>query len=103
MWKKMTAAVMTVLMLCQLTACGASSTDDTRTTEVMETGTQKESITQDETDTSGNIVTNLEKIDMSKWMYHSDDNVYYQIGISYCKVPADSSYETLAVNAACAE
>ena len=97
MWKKMTAAVMTVLMLCQLTACGASSTDDTRTTEVMETGTQKESITQDETDTSGNIVTNLEKIDMSKWMYHSDDNVYYQIGISYCKVPADSSYETLAV------
>ena len=34
---------------------------------------------------------------MSKWEYNADDNVYYQIGISYCKTPADSSYETLAV------
>ena len=93
MWKKMTAVVLAALMLCQLTACGASSTDDTGITKDAET----ESIAQDETDTSGSIVTNLEKIDMSKWMYHSDDNVYCQIGISYCEVPADASYENLAI------
>ncbi len=34
---------------------------------------------------------------MTKWMYHSDDNVYYQIGISYCEIPVDATYEKLAV------
>ncbi|MBO6229732.1 MAG: tannase [Ruminiclostridium sp.] len=42
-------------------------------------------------------VTNLEKLDMTKWQYNADDDVYYQIGISYCETPADTSYETLAV------
>ena len=87
MWKKIAVAVMAALMLCLLAACGSSSTDNAKT----------EDNSQDKTDTSENIVTNLEKIDMSKWMYHSDDNVYYQIGISYCETPADASYETLAV------
>lgn len=87
MWKKMSAVVMVLLIACLLAACGAPSIDNS------ETG----GVSQDETDTSGSIVTNLEKIDMSKWMYHSDDNVYYQTGISYCETPADASYETLAV------
>lgn len=87
MWKKISAAVMALLMACLSAACGGPSTDNGKT----------EGVSQDETDTSGSIVTNLEKIDMSKWMYHSDDNVYYQTGISYCERPADASYETLAV------
>ena len=36
-------------------------------------------------------------IDMTKWNYNADDDVYYQIGIPYCASPADESYETLAV------
>lgn len=87
MWKKISAAVMASLMACLLAACGEPSTDNGKT----------EGVSQDETDTSRSIVTNLEKIDMSKWMYHSGDNVYYQTGISYCERPADASYETLAV------
>lgn len=87
MRKKIPAILMTLLIACLLVACEAPSTDDTET----------EGVSQDETGTSESIVTNLEKIDMSKWMYHSDDNVYYQIGISYCETPADASYETLAV------
>ncbi len=43
------------------------------------------------------VTTSLETIDNSKWQYNSDDDVYYQIGISYCETPADESYETLAV------
>ena len=43
------------------------------------------------------VTTNLQTIDNSKWQYNSDDDVYYQIGISYCEDPADESYETLAV------
>ena len=41
--------------------------------------------------------TSLGTIDNSKWQYNSDDDVYYQVGISYCENPADESYETLAV------
>lgn len=87
MWKKMSMLVMAALMICQLAACGSSSTDNAKA----------EDDSQDQTDSSGSIVTNLEKIDMSKWMYHPNDNVYYQIGISYCETPVDAAYETLAV------
>ncbi len=73
---------MAALMTCLLTACGSSSIGKTET---------------EDTPQDGSIVTNLEKIDMSKWMYHSDDNVYYQTGIPYCETPADTAYETLAV------
>lgn len=39
----------------------------------------------------------LSEIDMTKWNYNADDDVYYQIGVPYCVSPADESYETLAV------
>ena len=39
----------------------------------------------------------LAKIDNNKWLYNADDDVYYQIGVSYCENPADESYEQLAV------
>ena len=41
--------------------------------------------------------TNLSKIDMTKWQYEASDNVYWQVGISYCESPADSGYETLGI------
>lgn len=41
--------------------------------------------------------TDLDKIDMSKWQYNADDDVYYQLGIPYCENPADENYDTLAV------
>ncbi len=89
-------------MICQLTACGESPDDNTKTEGISQEKTEDTSQeetegTQEEADSSGSITTNLEKIDMSKWMYHAEDNVYYQIGISYCEMPADASYETLAV------
>ena len=43
------------------------------------------------------VTTNLPKIDMSAWLYNADDDVYYQLGISYCENPADEAYENLAV------
>ena len=50
---------------------------------------------------SGSEISNrsagLETIDNSKWKYNSDDNVYYQIGKTYCSNPADSNYENLAI------
>ncbi|MBR5088038.1 MAG: tannase, partial [Ruminiclostridium sp.] len=66
----------------------AAETTSAETTTVSETVT---------TESEVQIVTNLEKLDMTKWQYNADDDVYYQIGISYCETPADESYETLAV------
>lgn len=36
-------------------------------------------------------------IDNSKWQYDSDNNVYYQIGISYCSAPQAADYETMGI------
>lgn len=44
---------------------------------------------------SGEIKTNLSQVDMSKWQYNADTDIYYQIGLSYCETPADTSYETM--------
>lgn len=46
---------------------------------------------------SASIVTNLSKIDSSKWQYNADADVYYQIGVNYCETPANQTYENLAV------
>lgn len=48
-------------------------------------------------ETASSVQTTLSQIDMGKWQYNEEDDVYYQIGISYCENPADESYETLAV------
>ena len=37
------------------------------------------------------------KIDMTKWQYEAEDDVYWQVGISYAAAPADSRYETMGV------
>ncbi len=86
MFKKTTALLLAALMASSLAACGTQGADENPTMGNEVPQIEKES-----------IATNLSKIDMSKWEYNTDDNVYYQIGISYCKIPADSSYETLAV------
>ncbi len=31
------------------------------------------------------------------WSYNADDDVYYQLGVSYCESPADVTYENLAL------
>ncbi|MCM1212882.1 MAG: tannase [Blautia sp.] len=38
-----------------------------------------------------------DKIDMAKWQYNSDDDVYWQVGICYCENPADAAYETMGI------
>lgn len=41
--------------------------------------------------------TTVEKIDNTKWKYNSDNDVYWQVGVSYCANPADQEYETLGI------
>lgn len=41
--------------------------------------------------------TALPKIDNAKWNYNKEDEVYWQVQISYCAKPADLQYETLGI------
>ena len=66
-----------------------------------ETGSPDETVTEaaegKQSASLSDVQTNLAKIDNTSWQYNAEDDVYYQIGISYCENPADASYETLAV------
>ena len=73
--RKGIAVMLILIMTAALSACSGNSANET----------------------SSSVQTTLSQIDMSKWQYNEDDDVYYQIGISYCENPADESYETLAV------
>lgn len=48
-------------------------------------------------ETKPSAVTGLPKTDMSKWRYHAEYDLYYQLGLDYCEKPADTRYEQLSV------
>ena len=41
--------------------------------------------------------TSLPKVDMTRWLYSSKDDVYYQTGIQYVEKPVDLNYETFGI------
>ena len=36
-------------------------------------------------------------LDTSAWKYDKDNDVYYQLGLTYCLKPATTAYESLAI------
>lgn len=46
---------------------------------------------------TSNQELNSLNFDMSKWKYDEDNNVYYQIGVTYCSKPETTEYETLGI------
>ncbi|AXQ79045.1 tannase [Streptococcus chenjunshii] len=46
---------------------------------------------------TGEVTTTLDQIDNTKWLYNAEDNVYYQIGISYAANPTDTEQQTLSI------
>ena len=78
-------------LLLMMTACGSSAAAEQSPAEETAAAQEKEEAVKDA------VSSSLPKIDNTKWFYNSEDNVYYQTGISYCADPADKSYATLAV------
>ena len=111
--KKNTVFIAALCACLLISGCSTGTTSETTTTTasaiaVLDTATETTTAettvlgtteSSETTATEGEVqpVTNLEKLDMTKWQYNADDDVYYQIGITYCETPADESYETLAV------
>lgn len=82
-------AIMITLCLFGVMMTGCSTGGSTESTEAASSDSSAAKTTT--------ATTNLSKLDMTKWMYNADDDVYYQLGIVYCETPADESYEQLAV------
>ena len=115
--KKMISILLSASICLSLAACGSTATNDTAEisdaqeaavsgaetqtedsqVEGMQTSQAEETQKEDAAADAGTTVTGLETIDNTKWSYNADDDVYYQVGISYCENPTDASYETLAI------
>jgi hypothetical protein len=116
-WKKMMRPVSVVTVSAMLLA-GCGGTNQAETTAAATTSAAEVTTEAAETETTaaepegaaeatktasisklstGEIKTTLDKIDNTKWLYNADDNVYYQLGISYCETPADAEQEVLAI------
>ena len=96
---RLLASMMAVALL---TGCGSqegtsATTRETETEIGTESTEQVAEETTEETGTGTEAVTGLPQMDMSKWQYNATDHVYYQIGIQYCEVPVNLTYETLSV------
>ena len=77
-----------------LSSCAQSSHPAETSTAAAET---EATVAVEEAIEEDTAYTNLPKIDNSKWSYNKGDDVYYQLGISYCETPADTKYEELAI------
>ncbi|MCR5155773.1 MAG: tannase, partial [Butyrivibrio sp.] len=84
-----------------LTACGSTASTQPTVSSTQDVSAESETADESSPETVSEetleIVTNLSKIDNTKWQYNEEDNVYYQLGIQYCENPVDTDYEELAV------
>lgn len=111
--KNMIALLLAVLLVISLAACGNNEANESayNTSEQSETGTSSR---EDETDSGNSSAqsdireadsentaiswdTDLARLDMTAWQYNTSDDVYWQVGLSYCSNPADDNYETLGI------
>ncbi|MBR3225887.1 MAG: hypothetical protein IKF78_11265 [Atopobiaceae bacterium] len=67
-----------------LSACGSSQS-------------QSQSASKDSENKTSAVMSSNLALDSSAWQHNADDDVYYQLGVSYCEKPADGNYETLAI------
>lgn len=51
---------------------------------------------QKQSTSESDIQIALSKVDMSQWLYNSDDDVYYQIGLNYVENPSADNQQTFS-------
>lgn len=90
-------AIMSVLQTGCATPMDYSSTDSISSADTTISSSAEKSSEEISSEQDDDIVTNLDKIDNTKWQYNEDDNVFWQVGISYCENPSDEQYETLGI------
>ncbi|MBQ2677472.1 MAG: esterase [Firmicutes bacterium] len=91
----LTAVLIVVMMAFSLSACGSQNNGDNSSSDA---GTKTASSVEIDASDVKNP-DNIEdlKIDNSKWQYDKDNDVYYQIGVSYAADADADDYESMAV------
>lgn len=85
--KEFLAAMSAGTALC-LAACTPSNTQQT---------TQQDSDSNDQQPSVDLTEFQSLALDMKSWKYDSANDVYYQLGLTYCKSPVSTAYESLAI------
>lgn len=87
--------------LCMALACtvllAACSTTGSLDDNSSETGNGGSNVDNESRSIEMQIETKLEQIDMTRWQYNRENDVYWQVGIVYCENPADEAYENLGI------
>lgn len=105
---KMNKRILSVLLVGTVLLAGCSSRGEGQEDSGSASQSSSESVSQSSgqegsegpgTEAAGDAgeETPMEKIDMAKWQYEEEADVYWQVGISYCANPADETYETLGI------
>lgn len=84
-----------------LSACGSSAGTASGDGDTVSSGSSAENGTEDSSGAAkaaaNTAETNLSQVDMSKWLYNEDDDVWYQLNIQYAENSPDENYDTLAI------
>lgn len=102
-WNKRIA--MLALTIFAVSGCSVSNPAETavesasEVTEESVSGTDSEALlkTAEEEYSAKTAITALQQIDNTKWQYNAEDEVYWQVQISYCENPEAVEYETLGI------
>ena len=74
-----------------LAACGA------REEQASDVSAEQEATQSEPVEEQTAVEATALSLDSAAWQYNADDNIYYQLGVSYCEKPADENYEQLAI------
>ena len=75
----------------------AADTTVTATADASSTSSDSAAAVSVSSLSSGTVSTNLSQVDMTKWQYNGDDDVWYQLNIQYAENSPDEKYDTLAI------
>ncbi len=75
----------------------AADTTVTAATDASSTSSDSAAAVSVSSLSSGTVSTNLSQVDMTKWQYNGDDDVWYQLNIQYAENSPDEKYDTLAI------
>lgn len=96
MYKKRMLCV-TLACAVLLAGCGTTNSVEDSSKNGSETGKNSSIVENESSSAKIPVETGLDQIDMSKWQYDEENDVYWQVGIAYCENPADASYEKLGI------
>ncbi len=94
--KQAGALLLSLAMITSLTACSSTGSSDSSSDTSDASGTEFQTTTTSYDVTNPDDMSSL-IFDSSAWNYDADNDVYWQIGVSYCANPEAEDYESLGI------